>query len=273
MKVIQKDIAISAENPHCLVLIGDIHMGHADHDEDFARKTIAWIKKKGASVILLGDLIDGIAPQDRRFENSSIADNFKIHLDNLHAKQVEKVVELLDPISGQIISTMSGNHEDTVKKHFSYDAAQNIADQLKVPLLTDPGYVVLRFKMGTSIMLKSILCSHGHFMGGRLRGGKVNAMERLPASFAADIYAAGHTHDLWVTKKSPIGLTRNGNLETRKIYFINTGSMMNTYPESDVSTWASRKLFDPIAPGVARIDFYIKRTDTQSKYIDVHVRT
>jgi hypothetical protein len=47
---------------------------------------------------------------------------------------------------------------------------------------------------------------------------------------------------------------------------------MDTYLESDHSTWGSRKLFSPIDPGVARIDFYGKKKDGR-RYIDIHVRT
>jgi predicted phosphodiesterase len=274
MKIITHDVTINKENPFCLIPLSDIHMGHADHDADFAKKTVAWIKEKGASVILLGDMIDGIAQKDRRFENNSIATNFKKHLDNLHQHQVDELVKLLYPIRKQIISTMAGNHEDTVHKYFTWDPTIAIAKGLGIEnkILTDPGYVVLRFDHNGSKRLISILCTHGQFMGGRKRGCKVNRMEDLASDFSADIYLAGHTHDLFVTRSDSIGLSRSGKYETRRQYFINTGSMMDTYSEHGESTWASRKLFPPNKPGVARIDFYGKKKNNR-RYIDIHTRT
>ena len=272
MIFIHHDVAINAENPFCLIPLSDIHMGHVDHNEDFAKKTIEWIAKKGASTILLGDLIDGIGPKDRRFENDSIAPRFKKHLDNLHHYQVEELLKLVDPIKDNIIAIMAGNHEDTVKKYFSYDATSVIAKALEKPILTDPGYVILRFDHGGSKRLVSIFCTHGQFLGGRKRGAKVNKMEDLPGRFSADIYLAAHTHDVWETKQNQIIPTRNGKYSKRRMRFINTGSFMDTYLEGEYSTWASRKLFDPIDPGVARVDFYAKKKKGV-RYIDIHVRT
>ena len=97
-------------------------------------------------------------------------------------------------------------------------------------------------------------------------------MEDLAADFIADLYLAGHTHDVWETRRSPIGLSRTGKYEKQRKRFINTGSFMDTYLESEISTWGSRKLFSPIDPGVARIDFYAKKKK-EVKYIDIHVRT
>jgi len=272
MKVIDHYASISAENPFCLIPLSDMHIGHVDHDASFAKKTIDWIAKKEASVILLGDMIDGICPKDLRFENNSIADEFKVHLDNLHHKQVEALLKLINPIKENVIAVMAGNHEETVKKHYSYDPTQVIAESIKKPTLTDPGYVALHFSHGGSKKLISIFCTHGQFMGGRKRGGKVNRMEDLAASFAADIYLAGHTHDIFVTRVDKIGLSKGGKYETKRNFFINTGSFMDTYPEDDKSTWASRKLFPPNKPAVARIDFYAKRKGS-NKYIDIHTRT
>lgn len=273
MKVVIKDVNISAEKPMCLVPLSDIHVGHADHDPDFAKKTIDWIVKKDAYTVLLGDLIDGICPKDLRFENNSIADNFKVHLDNLHHKQTEGVLSLLKHLNPEkILAIMAGNHEETVKKYYSYDSTQVIAEKLKLDILPDPSYLVLRFDCNGSKRLVSMFCTHGQFMGGRKRGGKVNRMEDLSANFDADIFLAGHTHDLFVTRVDRVGLSTKGNFENKRKYFINTGSMMRTYSDDTDSTWASRKLFPPNMPGVARIDFYAK-SKKKRRYIDVHVRT
>lgn len=272
MKTVFYDVDITADKPFCLIPVSDCHVGHAGHDKKFAKKTIDWIKKKGASVILLGDMVDGISPQDKRFEKDSIAKEYHPHLDNLHYKQVEGFLNMVEPIKKQIICTLSGNHEDSIKKYYSYDAAHNIADALKVPLLGDPGYVMLRCHMGANTQIIPIFCSHGHFMGGRLRGAKVNAMERLAESFDARIFLCGHTHDLWVSKRIMKVPTKNGKIVSQKRFFINTGSFVRLYGDGDESSWASRKVFPPVDPGVARCDFYAKRTENGSKYTDIHVR-
>lgn len=180
------------------------------------------------------------------------------------------------PIKDQIIGVLGGNHENTVKQHFGFDAISVIAQRLEIPILTDPGYVTIRFKNGGSTRIYNIFCTHGQFLGGRKRGSKVNNMEDKTSDFEFDAMLAGHTHDRWVsTRKRIVPVTgRNNNVsfdERRKI-FINTGSFMTTYNESNTDGWASRNVFSPQIAGVVRMDFYLKRNKNGVRYIDTHTR-
>lgn len=273
MNSIIKDIKISSDQSKILIPISDIHVGHIDHDKKLFNNMITWIKEKCAYVILLGDLIDGIAQKDRRYENSSIADEFKPFLDNLHYKQTDVIVESLIPIKKQILGIMAGNHEVVVKKMFAYDATSVIAQRLNIPILTDPGYLVLRFIDGKSSVLYNIFCSHGDWMGGRKRGTKINNMEDKMADFDFDMLLAGHTHDKFVSTRKHIGIDRRGRVIKSKKFFINTGSFIETYTDGNHDGWASRKVFSPQSTGVVRVDFYLKRRAPGGiRYIDCHTR-
>ena len=272
MNRVIKDIEITRQEPITFVPISDVHIGHADFDEQYFKDTVAWIKKKGALTVLLGDLIDGIGKHDRRFENTSLDPKFYPYLDGLHQKQVEVFMELIEPIKDRVIAVMAGNHETAVKKQFSYDATDAIATALGVKILTDPGYVVLKFHEGRGICSVKIWCSHGCFLGGRYTGGKVNAMERLSQYFCADIYLAGHTHKKFVVEDHIVKLSKNFNLEEKRVYFANTGAFLRTYREKDTDSWASRNVFAPQVPGVCRFDFYLK-TKNNTRYIDIHTRS
>lgn len=276
MNSIVVNIDISVDKPVIFVPISDVHMGHVDFNKKLFLDTVKWIKDNNAYTILLGDLIDGISQKDRRYENDSIADEFKPYLDNLHYRQCEVFLEGIMPIKDQIIGVMGGNHEQVVKKFFGFDATSVIAQRLEKPILTDPGYVIIKFRDGKATSLYNIFCSHGDWMGGRKRGSKVNNMEDKMADFEFDMICAGHTHDKWVsTRKQIIPIVgRNNNItitEKRKI-FVNTGSFMSTYNDSNHDTWASRKVFSPQSAGVVRVDFYLKRHKNSSRYIDCHTR-
>jgi UDP-2,3-diacylglucosamine pyrophosphatase LpxH len=276
MNGVIKDINISVDKPVILVPISDVHIGHADHNKKLFTDTVKWIKNNNAYTVLLGDLIDGISQKDRRFENDSIADDFKDHLDNLHYRQCEVFLKGIMPIKDNVIAVMGGNHEQIVKKNFGFDPISVIAQRIGKPILTDPAYVVLRFHDGKATKLYNIFCSHGDWMGGRKRGSKVNNMEDKIADFDFDMICAGHTHDKWVsTRKTIVPVVgRNNNItldENRKI-IINTGSFVSTYTDANHDTWASRKVFSPQSAGVVRCDFYLKRNKTGSRYLDVHTR-
>jgi len=272
MNSIIKEIKIAGDKPVTLIPMSDSHIGHADHDKKLFMDTISWIKKHKAYVILLGDMIDGIIQKDKRFENDSIAPEFKPYLDNLHHKQTESFIEAVRPIKKQIIGIMGGNHELTIKKSFSYDAISVIGKELDIPVLTDPAYVSIRFKNGGSTMLYNIFCSHGCWMGGRKRGSKINSMEDKMADFDFDMICAGHTHDKWVSTRKRIGISKNGLLYSNRRIFINTGSFLKTYKDGNHDGWASRSVFSPQSAGVVRVDFYLKRNSNRTRYVDCHTR-
>ena len=269
------NVDISPSEPIIMIPISDVHVGHVDHDKKLFLSTVKWIKDNNAYTILLGDLIDGISQKDRRYENDSIADEFKPYLDNLHYRQCEVFLEGIMPIKDQVIGVMGGNHEQAVKKHFGFDATSVIAQRLEKPILTDPGYVIIRFRNGNSTRLYKIFCSHGDWMGGRKRGSKVNNMEDKMGDFEFDALLAGHTHDLWSSTRKQIIPTVGKSKITfteKRISFVNTGSFTKTYTDNNVDTWASRKVFSPQRSGVARMDFYLKRNKNTTRYIDMHVR-
>ena len=101
-------------------------------------------------------------------------------------------------------------------------------------------------------------------------------MEDKMADFNFDMLIAGHTHDKWVStrkKLNPIiGKHNRVTLEEERKVFINTGSFMTTYTDSNHDTWASRSVFAPQSAGVVRVDFYLKRNKNGSRYLDIHTR-
>ena len=270
------DIDITPNEPVIFVPISDVHIGHVDHTKKLFNDTVKWIKDNNAYTILLGDLIDGISQKDRRYENDSIAPEFKNHLDNLHYEQTKVFLKGIKPIKDNVIAVMGGNHEQAVKNHFGFDSTSVVAQQLEKPILTDPGYVIIRFHDGKATRLYSIFCSHGDWMGGRKRGSKINNMEDKMADFEFDMICAGHTHDKWVSTRKKIvpivGKKDRVTINEERKIFINTGSFMSTYNDSNNDTWASRKVFSPQSAGVVRVDFYLKRNKSGSRYIDAHTR-
>jgi hypothetical protein len=240
----------------------------------YFQDTVAWIKKKGAITVIVGDMIDAIGIHDKRFELKSIDPFFLPYLDHLEQKQVEVFLDLVGPIKDQILWCMTGNHETTIKKRSTYDALKNISEALEKPVLTDPGFTGLKFHSGGSVCTLKVWASHGCFMGGRLIGGKVNRLKQVSEHFpGCDIYLAGHTHDKWAIEGHQVELSKNLKIIEKRCYFANTGAFLRTYQEKDSDTWASRSVFSPQVPGCCRFDFYLKRRGSDDvRYIDVHTR-
>lgn len=264
MKVYTRDISISVSEPVTLVPISDIHMGNIGCDTKKLRDTVSWIKDNGAYTILLGDQIDAIIADDKRFENSSIDQGFVKHLDNLPYAQTSAVAKIMMPIKDRILGVMSGNHELTVKNKYSFDSAAVLADMLGVEEITDPAFIRLRLnRTTTSQFVQTLFCTHGLALGGgRKIGGKANNLRDLSSGFHADVYMAGHTHQLFTLSDNYAVPGGKDEVLYKRRTFVNTGSFQRTYDvNADIDTWASRKAFSPERTGVARIDFYLKRKD------------
>ena len=192
MNVITKEVSVSGTEPVIVIPISDVHVGHVGCDMDYFEKTIDWIKNNKAYTIILGDFIDAIPQADRRFENPSIADEFKPYLDNLHHAQTETFIQKIAPISDHIIGIMSGNHEIALKKHFSYDATSVVSERLGIPFLTDPGMILLKLRRTkTSGFTVKLLCMHG-FTQGRKKGGAVNNLEDIASFIRAESQGGIH---------------------------------------------------------------------------------
>jgi len=274
MDIITKKIMVSAKKPFVLVPISDIHMGNAGCDEKLLKDTVAWIKKKGAYTVILGDHIDAISNHDKRFEMDSIAERFHKDFDNLHYAETVAVVKALKPIKDHIIAAMPGNHEHTVKKRYSFDSIKMLCDALGCPRISDPSFIRLQLARGAgNVRNVDVFCSHGLFVGGgRKIGSKANNLRDLAAGFDADIYLAGHSHQLFGISDESLRIGDANNLISRRRFFINTGSFLRTYQADGKDNWAARKVFMPARIGVMRIDIYPKRTANGGWYPDVHIR-
>jgi len=274
MDIITKRVDISAKKPFTLIPISDIHMGNAGCNEKLLKDTVAFVKKTGAYTVLLGDMIDAISHLDKRFEMDSIADRFHAHFDNLHYAQTEAVIKALKPIKKQIIGAMPGNHEHTVKKRSSFDSTKMLCDDLDVPQLSDPSFIRTILSRSGDTRVIDIFGSHGLFVGGgRKSGAKINNLRDIAAGFSADIYLAGHSHQLFTISDNVIGVSPAGTMVNKRRFFVNTGSFLETYKADGKDSWAARKVFMPARVGVARIDVYTKRDVNGTWYPDIHVRT
>jgi hypothetical protein len=217
-------------------------------------------------------MIDAIPTQDRRFENKAIAPDLMKCLDNLHHVQTSRLTRMFKPISDKILGILPGNHEITLKKSFSYDATAVMAESLNIPIITDPGFLVLKFnRSNTSSFKIKILCNHG-ISTARRKGGVVNALEDISRYIDADIYLTGHSHQRFSTSQDIVILNNKNILTTHKRVFGNTGSCMNNYVlNDDTDNWMSRKVFPTQVPGFLKFTFSVRYNGRNQK-LDIMVQ-
>jgi predicted phosphodiesterase len=98
-------------------------------------------------------------------------------------------------------------------------------------------------------------------------GGKVNQLTDISNSYDADIYIAGHSHDLFATNIEKLSLAPRGmELIKEKKTFINSGTFLETISMGG-SGYAERKAYPMAKIGVAKLKIY----PTKKPRPDVHV--
>lgn len=92
-----------------LYIIGDTHMGALNCSESSIRQLIDTISSEDDSYMVhLGDAIECILPNDKRFATCSVDWQRKCVTPE---EQAEAVVRLFSPLKGRILAWLMGNHE------------------------------------------------------------------------------------------------------------------------------------------------------------------
>ena len=97
---------------------GDSHIGVIGTNYKAMDSSVKFIKEKDAKVILMGDLVDAINPNDKRFDPKTL--DPRVSIDNVISDQYAilcEYIEKMDP--SRIIGVHTGNHEETIRLNYS----------------------------------------------------------------------------------------------------------------------------------------------------------
>ena len=172
-------------------IIADLHYGEPDFDMGCFLTAISEAEEEGRKVILLGDLITSIIPEDRRFEK----DNHKIDF----AEQLDWLERILHKYADTIHLVFQGNHEqklirthgDFIEKICERNAIMYAGYQMNIL------YRKLNYKNKINFYL-----THGNRTfnyrageGRRIQTNKeVRIKDLLEPTCEADLYVMGHAH-------------------------------------------------------------------------------
>lgn len=252
-----------------IIPFGDIHMGAAGVNKLYLKKTIDWIEETpNCWAIGIGDNIDAIDIKDKRFDIKSVDKDFIKYLDDIAGAQMEYMVDLLEPIKEKILVMLPGNHEDKLRTRYSIDVMKQLKDDLGVSIGSDETYLRLKFNRNQFHVTPVTFWLHHGWFAGRKMGGKINQLTDVSNSREADVYIAGHSHDLWATtlEKQFLPLGGMTPIKIKKI-FINSGTFMETNTLGGTS-YSSQKAYPISKIGTARLDIYPNHRPRP----DLHVR-
>ncbi len=255
-----------------LIPTGDWHLGSRACDEKKLDALLQWILKKEDTYLLgMGDYVDAVIRQDlKRFTGTTIKEELLDVLDSLLNEQRDTVIKKLKPLAerGKILGLACGNHEDTIKRNYSFDIMADICKSLNVPFLGYSFIYKLGLKKKNNGTRRTIdIYGHHGWSSCRTSGGSLNQLERTLGEFDVDMVLMGHDHQK-VGKRIPrMRCNDNMRMVARPIVLARTGSFLKTYIEGD-TTYSERKAYRTTDLGVVRIDI---RFQGDNKDIDIHV--
>ncbi len=218
--------------PMKLFITGDWHLGTPNCAIKDIKAKIEEIRTTpNAYVALVGDLAECIEMKDKRFSIASVDPIFYPRLSELSVGQYDYIKDMLLPIKDRILCSLPGNHEEKIKLDYSHDIHLDLCRTLEIPRIGSAGFLRIKFDREQFHAPELVVfLTHG-WVGGRTSGSKINAIEALSQYFDADIFAAGHSHNLFVTSKTRMSLAGT-KTKLKEIWSCNTGSYLQTYKDN-----------------------------------------
>ena len=147
MERIVKEIPRDCE----IVLISDTHIGSKKAHITGIQRAVDFVKKKPNRFwIHLGDWIEAITTDDKRYETETTEQP----IPELQAKEA---IEIFEPIAGQGICGLLGNHERKLSRTINF--GRMICEGLKIPYATESARVLFEHE---GRLLFKLFITHGN---------------------------------------------------------------------------------------------------------------
>lgn len=239
-----------------IIPLGCIHLGNYLSDEALLASVVQEIADDpncywGG----MGDMFEAITRHDPRFRSQHMAKWLVGKPDLIDAAMV-RLQGYFDPIKDKCLWYAKGNHERTLLIHDERDVYGPMCrfispdDKGKGIALGLSGFIPVRFdRQGGGGRTITIYAHHG-YGGGSTVGGRAGKLEKLPATFEADIYLMAHAH-LKLQFQSMRYRVSRGNvreIDTRLAY---TGGFLKSLGER--GSYVEDAGYPPRPTGVIRI--------------------
>lgn len=232
MKIIKIDLPRELERME-LHLFADEHLGDEQCDVKRLLQRIEYVKNTpNAYCILNGDIIDNAT-------RTSIGDTYAQEFNPMG--QIQRAVEIFEPIKDKILCITHGNHENRTYKKEGINLSALIAKQLGLSERYTPTSAVLFIRFGENDrglkesngsgkyrkICYTVYVLHGSG-GGRKEGAKAIRLADMASIVDTDIYIHSHTHLPMVMKQGFHRIdTKNSTVALVDKLFVNTAANLN----------------------------------------------
>lgn len=188
-------------------IFGDEHIGDEHCDIKRLKERIEYVKNTpDAYCVMNGDILDNAT-------KTSIGDTYTQELNPM--QQLQRAIELFEPIKDKILCVTHGNHENRTYKKEGINLSYLIAKQLGIDDRYSPTAALLFVRFGKEQkgrketngsgnvrkLCYTLYVLHGSG-GGRKEGAKAIRLAEMAGIVDTDIYIHNHTHLPMVMKQA-----------------------------------------------------------------------
>ena len=206
--------------------LSDWHIGDKACDEDSIKEELEYIRNtENCFAICNGDLMNNAT-------KTSVSDCYSEEIPPM--EQLQRLVELLEPIKNKLLILTQGNHEARTYRADGIDLTALLAKQLGIydRYVREGGILFLRFgktssKTHNRPVSYSLYCTHGSG-GGKRIGGKANVLVDKASIVDTDIYVIGHHHTPFTTRQGYFRVdTLNSTVRKVEKLFVCTSAQLD----------------------------------------------
>jgi len=229
-----------------IFFMGDLHIGSDGFSENQFLAYIKYVKKHpNVRVILMGDMLE-VGDLSRFLETQE--SNFK--------QQLRKLINYLDPIKGQILCILEGNHEERYSREVK--GAINLSRYVALELGIHKKVILPGPQKGALIVIKvgkqyyPIYVIHGS------TGAIINSntqLKRMAFRTKVPLIAHGHIHKYYTESYVYESVTQFNNKFYKSIYeqiWLTTGAFVKSLGYAEQKSYPITKI------GAPTVRFYAK---------------
>jgi predicted phosphodiesterase len=226
-----------------LCLMSDLHIGGLHVDYSLIEKELATAKKRGAKILINGDVFDAVMPGDRkRYRANNLHPRMFSAGDDMLGESIRWAYELLEPYKDDIIMIGDGNHDDSVARYHHIEPVKQLVVMLngttgKIQYGGYHGFIHIQMRPYKEQARVGHYVIHYHHGAGGAAPVTKGAITFSRASMwieGADAIWRGHTHHRQAGRDNKVVFHKSilkleNRVQTRDVLTLRTGSYMDTY--------------------------------------------
>lgn len=280
--VVKVKLDCSKKKEHWFLLRSDAHHDNPHCDWNLEKKHLDEALERDAGILDCGDLFCAMGGKwDPRSNKAGVRPEHQTgdYLDAL----VRTAADFYQPYAKNWVMFGLGNHETAISKRHESSLSDRLAQALRdrtgalCPVTGYTSWIKFQFmQSGRVATARTLWAMHGYGGGGPVTVDNIQAQRQNAYVEGVDIMWSGHTHDRWAREFCKMGITQEGEVFQRNLWYVKSGSYKNEFgtgvggwhvetgkpPKPLGAWWLKLTFFKKITKGVSHSNVLVELIPT-----------